>query len=277
MLVRRLVATFSRGSPGRVRRRGGRCSSSACRARARRSSSRCSPAILASTAPASCAWCDNRSNRCPPRWAFPNCHAIASPTSTPRPRWARAATSGPPGEARRWPRRADRRQDARQLHVSGLFGGAVSPGRFHSLPPRSARRGRVVLDDRLPQYPLGQRPEHIASRFGQYRRLMDHWRAVLPVPILEVDYEETVDDLESVARRLVAACGLDWEPACLDFHRTHARSARPASRRCASLFTSDPSPAGRTTNRPWANYSRRCRPMNSQASTVWTLHLVNQR
>jgi len=69
---------------------------------------------------------------------------------------------------------------------------------------------------------------HIAARFQQYRRLMDHWRAVLPVPILDVDYEETVTDLEGVARRLVAACGLDWEPACLQFHTTR-RPVRTAS------------------------------------------------
>ncbi len=70
--------------------------------------------------------------------------------------------------------------------------------------------------------------EHIASRFQQYHRLMDHWRSVLPVPIHEVDYEETVDDLEAVARRLVAACGLEWEPACLEFHRNE-RPIRTAS------------------------------------------------
>ncbi len=61
-------------------------------------------------------------------------------------------------------------------------------------------------------------PEHIASRFRAYQRLMEHWRQVLPVPVLEVDYEETVADLEGVARRLVAWCGLEWEPACLAFH-----------------------------------------------------------
>lgn len=71
-------------------------------------------------------------------------------------------------------------------------------------------------------------PDHIAARFAHYRRLMEHWRAVLPVPILEVDYEETVADLESVARRLIAACGLEWEPACLEFHRT-SRPVRTAS------------------------------------------------
>ncbi len=62
--------------------------------------------------------------------------------------------------------------------------------------------------------------EHMASRFQQYLRLMEHWQTVLPAAIHVVDYEETVHDLEGVARRLVAACGLDWEPACLEFHRT---------------------------------------------------------
>jgi tetratricopeptide (TPR) repeat protein len=70
--------------------------------------------------------------------------------------------------------------------------------------------------------------EHIASRFREYRRLMDHWHEVLPVPLLEVDYEETVADLEAVARRLVAWCGLEWEPACLAFHETR-RPVRTAS------------------------------------------------
>ena len=62
--------------------------------------------------------------------------------------------------------------------------------------------------------------EHIASRFREYRRLMEHWRKVLPVPFLEIDYEEIVADLEGAARKLVAWCGLAWEPQCLEFHQT---------------------------------------------------------
>ena len=50
----------------------------------------------------------------------------------------------------------------------------------------------------------------------------------MPVPILEVNYEETVTDLESTARRMIEACGLAWEPACLEFHRTE-RPIRTAS------------------------------------------------
>ncbi len=38
--------------------------------------------------------------------------------------------------------------------------------------------------------------QHIASRFHGYQRMMEHWRKVLPVALLEVDYEETVTDLE---------------------------------------------------------------------------------
>jgi tetratricopeptide (TPR) repeat protein len=70
--------------------------------------------------------------------------------------------------------------------------------------------------------------QHIASRFHEYQRLMEHWRKILPVPLLEVDYEETVADLEGVARKLVAWCGLAWEPSCLEFQQTK-RPVRTAS------------------------------------------------
>jgi tetratricopeptide (TPR) repeat protein len=60
----------------------------------------------------------------------------------------------------------------------------------------------------------------IASHFREYRRLMEHWRAVLPVSMLEVSYESLVSGLEEGARRLVAFCGLPWDPACLSFYET---------------------------------------------------------
>ncbi|MEX2200655.1 MAG: sulfotransferase [Dongiaceae bacterium] len=62
--------------------------------------------------------------------------------------------------------------------------------------------------------------DDIGHYYNQYRRLMAHWNDVLPVPMLEFSYEATVRDFEPAARRLVDFCGLDWEPACLDFHRT---------------------------------------------------------
>ena len=100
--------------------------------------------------------------------------------------------------------------------------------------------------------------EHIASRFQQYRRLMDHWESVLPAPIHHVDYEETVEDLESVARRLIAACGLDWEPACLEFHRNE-RPIRTASVTQVRQPVYKRSVARWKKYEPtWASCSRRC-------------------
>jgi len=49
-----------------------------------------------------------------------------------------------------------------------------------------------------------------------HQRLMDHWRAVIPSDrLLEVDYEDVVGEPEKTARRLIAFCGLAWDPACL--------------------------------------------------------------
>ncbi len=70
--------------------------------------------------------------------------------------------------------------------------------------------------------------EDIAGRIKNHLRIMDHWRKVLPVPFLEVEYEQTVDDLESVARKMIAFCGLEWDPVCLAFHESK-RTVRTAS------------------------------------------------
>ena len=49
-------------------------------------------------------------------------------------------------------------QDAGQLQVSRSVGQPVSAGEVHSLPPRFARRGHLLLDDAFPGSSLGQRP-----------------------------------------------------------------------------------------------------------------------
>jgi hypothetical protein len=62
-----------------------------------------------------------------------------------------------------------------------------------------------------------------------------------------VNYEATVDDLEGVARRLIDACGLEWDAACLEFHR----SRRPV--RTASI-TQVRQPIYKTSVARWKNY-----------------------
>ena len=54
----------------------------------------------------------------------------------------------------------------------------------------------------------------------EIERLADHWRRVLPLRMLTIDYETLVADLEGESRRLIEFLGLDWEPACLEFYKT---------------------------------------------------------
>jgi hypothetical protein len=57
---------------------------------------------------------------------------------------------------------------------------------------------------------------------------MDHWNAVLPGKVLRVQFEDVVDNLETNVRRMLEFCGLDIEPACLEYYKTE-RSVRTAS------------------------------------------------
>lgn len=59
-----------------------------------------------------------------------------------------------------------------------------------------------------------------ASRAREIERLAQHWLNVLPLKILEVSYEALVADLETESRRLIEFLNLEWDPACLNFHRT---------------------------------------------------------
>jgi hypothetical protein len=67
-----------------------------------------------------------------------------------------------------------------------------------------------------------------AKRYLETERLTAHWRKVLPLKWLDVEYEALVSDLGDHSRRIITFLGFDWEPACLDFHRT-ARTVTTAS------------------------------------------------
>ena len=71
--------------------------------------------------------------------------------------------------------------------------------------------------------------EDIARYYRTYLDLMRHWDHVLPGHVLRVQHEDVVDDLEGSVRRLLEHCGLDFEPACVDFHRTRRSVRTPSS------------------------------------------------
>jgi hypothetical protein len=71
--------------------------------------------------------------------------------------------------------------------------------------------------------------EHLGRYHRDYERLMAHWREVLPLPVLDVVYEELVADTERVSRQLVEFCGLPWDERCLRFYE-NPRPVRTVSK-----------------------------------------------
>jgi tetratricopeptide (TPR) repeat protein len=61
--------------------------------------------------------------------------------------------------------------------------------------------------------------EGLSRRYRGFRRIMRHWRAHLPAGVmLEVPYEQLVQDHEGWARRMLEFLDLPWDPRCLQFH-----------------------------------------------------------
>ncbi len=67
--------------------------------------------------------------------------------------------------------------------------------------------------------------EELADYYIAYRKLMDHWHQVMPGQILDLAYEDIVNNPEVEARRALDWCGLGWESAVLDFHVSKDASA----------------------------------------------------
>jgi tetratricopeptide (TPR) repeat protein len=70
--------------------------------------------------------------------------------------------------------------------------------------------------------------DDIARYYRTYLELMRHWDTVLPGRILRVHHEDVVENLEGSVRRILDFCGLQFEPQCVEFHKTE-RSVRTAS------------------------------------------------
>jgi hypothetical protein len=88
-----------------------------------------------------------------------------------------------------------------------------------------------------------------------YNDIMNHWREVLPPGVMiDVQYEQVVDDVEGQARRMLAHCGLEWNDACLEFHKTERK-----------VYTASASqvrqPIYKTSVKKWKAYGETLRPL----------------
>ncbi|MBN3848193.1 tetratricopeptide repeat protein [Paraburkholderia sp. Ac-20342] len=78
--------------------------------------------------------------------------------------------------------------------------------------------------------PFGYDLGELGRYYRAYDALMSHWRRVLPEGVMiEIEYEDLVDDFEANVRRLLAHCGLDWDERCRAFYRTSRRVSTASS------------------------------------------------
>jgi hypothetical protein len=100
-----------------------------------------------------------------------------------------------------------------------------------------------------------------------YSNLMAHWRSVLPTgAMLDVSYENVVDDLEGQARRLLDYCGLPWDDRCISFHGT----SRPVKTASAVQVRK---PLFRSSLQRWRNYRDGVTPLLRELGDIIPVHV----
>jgi tetratricopeptide (TPR) repeat protein len=90
--------------------------------------------------------------------------------------------------------------------------------------------------------------------YAEYTRLMAHWQKVLPVPLLDVDYERLIEDAPAEIRKIIGFTGLKWDDACLNFHRTRRAVA-------TSSHWQVRQPIYATSIKRWHNYRQFLTPL----------------
>jgi hypothetical protein len=130
------------------------------------------------------------------------------------------------------------RKQGRPFFIDKLPNNFLHTGLIHLILPNA----RIIDARRHPvgccfaafkqHFARGQNYTYDLAELGAYYRayvdLMAHFDAVLPGRVHRVLYERMVDDTEGAVRRLLAYCGLGFEPACLRFYENE-RAVRTAS------------------------------------------------
>ncbi|MGB7328586.1 MAG: sulfotransferase [Rubripirellula sp.] len=103
----------------------------------------------------------------------------------------------------------------------------------------------------------------LAYYHRQYQQMMDHFERTLPIKIHHVSYEETVVDCERVARGMIDHCGLEWDPACTDFHQNRRSVHTPSKWQVRQpMYTS--------SVQKWKRFESHLRPIIDELSETQT-------
>lgn len=109
---------------------------------------------------------------------------------------------------------------------AGLIAAALPSARLVQVERHPMASGYAMFKTLFNQgYPFSYDLDDLGRYIAAHRRLSDHWRALLGERMITVGYEDLVADQAPRTKALIAACGLDWDPACLEPHRNPAPSS----------------------------------------------------
>lgn len=101
------------------------------------------------------------------------------------------------------------------------------------------------------------RQEDLAAHYAIYRRLSARWAQMIGDRLVEIDYEALVSDPQAQTRRLLAACGLDFDPACLKPEKAEGSVITPSAAQVREPITS-----GRVG--AWRRYAEQLEPLRAR-------------
>lgn len=106
--------------------------------------------------------------------------------------------------------------------------------------------------------------EWIDQQLADHNLLMHHWNQVFPGEILEMQYEDVVEDIEGMARKMLDYIGVDWEPKVVAFNELD----RPV--KTASVWQVR-QPIYKTSKAKWARYQDHLAPLirGTNAKITW--------
>jgi len=96
--------------------------------------------------------------------------------------------------------------------------------------------------------------KNLGFAYLNYIRLIEHWHKTLSTEILDINYEQLIENPADQSRRLLQYCGLKWDPAVLDYHQ----QVRPVS--SASQWQVR-QPLYKTSIGRWKNYQQYLKPL----------------
>tara|TARA_B100001123_G_scaffold129432_1_gene150365 strand:+ start:3973 stop:5556 length:1584 start_codon:yes stop_codon:yes gene_type:complete len=144
------------------------------------------------------------------------------------------------------------------------------PYNFMYLPliKLSLPKSKIVLTERNPidnclsiykqKFGIGNayayNQEELAEYFNSYKDIVENWKEIYSEQIFSLNYEQLTVNQKEVTANLLEFCNLDWEKACLEFHKTDRNNKTASSFQVRQPLYS-------SSVKLWKNYEEQLSPL----------------